>query len=390
MSSCFHNSFICTYNVGDILRLKDLGQIQHIIWEARTKWMNIGLELKLHPTDLEAIGQKFPNNPDSCFREMLTECLKKSTDKFPTWNDIAVALKKKTVSCEYLANKVEQLAKKYTVDSIVQNDEETESGLLQCACGDCTLDSYVTTGCSMSSKESGAYPYLKVEDLNESDKEDLIQTLNDGTTTIIRQFGELLVKTAKSFKAQDIDIPTLAHTALSIGPLEREQELRESKTIHEAFIVLKKHWSFYNYEILDHIIKSIGNDDDIRRLENYEEDFKVFCKRKTFEVSPNVFQDNQTGMKGRKAFMVIITDKIPLSLNDVKASTRKLATILGLRSSTLKIHRIEDGSIKILISIPEDIASEIFPLKPSQLAQLEYEGFSIVIKQDHIMRQKVN
>ena len=369
------------------MRISDLKLVINTLWDARSKWFDIGIELERTPDDLEAIKAKCNSSPDTCFREMLTEWLR---DKSSKWEHIVTALRAKPVGYGKLAKEVEEtyLAQQHSIAAEVQSLNNPGNILFQCPCGDCTLDSYISEGCPKLNSESKSYAQLKVRNLKDGDKEDLMQKLTHDTTQIKRHFAQLLVKTANSFQEQGVHIHTLAHAALSIGthqsgeiptPFlpEEEKELLKADTIDSAFILLEKHMSFFNYDILEHIIDSLGSDDDKGRLKHYEECLTRFCERKTFEVPPSVFH-SESGMKGREAFLVLITKKIEFSLNDVREAKRKLATKLGLKSSTLKLHRIDEGSLVLLFSIPESVARMIFPLKPSELIKLKAEGFIII------------
>lgn len=390
-----YHSFESTV-VANKLSIKDLSIVQNLIWEARTKWMNIGLHLGIIEPELKAIEKKYDKDPDECFREMLSICLKQ--ERRCTWNDITNALKDKTVGFGHLATEVELRAKTSTTDSVSLDYDSEDIRLKSCPCGECTLDSYVSKGCSMSSREFRSYPYLEMEDLDESAKEDLIQVLNNDTAEINKRFARLRVETLKSFKEQNIEVDTLAHAALCVEAqecvdtpkslLQAEEELLEAKAIDRAFIVLGRHMSFFNYEVLHQIITSLGNDADKERLKAYEESFNHFCERKTFQVSPNVFHNSQPGK--RRAFLVMITKKMQSSfkLNDILEQKRKFATILGLKSSMLLIHRIDEGSILILFSIPESVARQIFPLTSLKVSELEAKGFSITnLKPRHTVSQ---
>ena len=157
--------------------------------------------------------------------------------------------------------------------------------------------------------------------LNASDKEDLIQKLTHETSQTIKSFAQLLTSTTKSFKEQGIQIDELANAALSIGAfesdatqrpllLEDEKELLQAKTIYKAFVILRRHMSFFNYEILAHLIENLGNDEDRKKLDDYEKCFRVFCERKAFEVSPNIVGSSSSQRCGRVAFLVLHTKSL--------------------------------------------------------------------------------
>ena len=52
------------------LTLDDLASVQQSVWEGRSKWYNIGLELGLTPGDLDAIDHDH-RSADKCFTATL-------------------------------------------------------------------------------------------------------------------------------------------------------------------------------------------------------------------------------------------------------------------------------------------------------------------------------
>ena len=75
-----------------------------ISWEARNKWLDIGIELNLKKGDLDSIKARYNNNED-CFTEMLNLWLK--TTPKPTLKDLQEALRKPAVGFDQLAEDLE-------------------------------------------------------------------------------------------------------------------------------------------------------------------------------------------------------------------------------------------------------------------------------------------
>ena len=82
----------------------DLRRVQNSTWEARTQWYNIGLDLDLIPDSLDAIELANGQNPDRCFRAMLTKWLREH--KQPTWSSLAEALRSPSVGLSHLAQEI--------------------------------------------------------------------------------------------------------------------------------------------------------------------------------------------------------------------------------------------------------------------------------------------
>ena len=88
----------------------DLRIVQRILWEARTQWYNLGLELDITPDSLDSI-QLANQNPDRCFRAMLTKWLREH--QRPTWSALAEAVRSPVVGLGHLAEEI-QLQQKQT------------------------------------------------------------------------------------------------------------------------------------------------------------------------------------------------------------------------------------------------------------------------------------
>ena len=76
------------------------------MWEARTQWYNLGLDLDITPDSLDAIEQANGQNPDRCFRAMLTKWLREHEQ--PTWSALAGALRSPSVGQSRLSEKILQ------------------------------------------------------------------------------------------------------------------------------------------------------------------------------------------------------------------------------------------------------------------------------------------
>ncbi len=73
-------------------------------FEARNKWRNILLALKVNPATIDSIGVKWRDNPDDCYREGLAEWLRGGEKK---WSDVMEALSSPTVGHSGIARALE-------------------------------------------------------------------------------------------------------------------------------------------------------------------------------------------------------------------------------------------------------------------------------------------
>ena len=373
------------------------------LYDAREKWHNLGLELKINPCDLDVIRMKYRNDPDECFKDSLSMWLKRG-DRKPTWGCIVSALKSPTVGYMHLSITLQQRywsnsgTNHRIMDSpqpTPQHQKDITSGHFECPCGKCDLLVYLDKGCPIAG--SGPYPYLPLDlnEMSENHREDLIQKLTDETAEIIQCFADLLTETGQSMKHKEISVAGLVKVALDFGAYKsgRNQvpllnndrtELKKATSIDDVFIVLQKHVSFFNYEILYHIVRHLGDDSDRTNFENYLCKFKVYCERKVFEVPRRVFDPCDCQRTDSKLFIVIGTQDLFDKLADVKAAQRKIASLLNLKASTVKLKQIDIGCVILVFSIPREL-SDMFPLEPATSKYLKACGYMVYSSEEQYL-----
>ena len=274
-----------------------------------------------------------------------------------------------------------------------KDEVDDDREVFRCPCGNCSLESYLEDGCPKSNTDS--FPYLDISKLDEDDKEDLMQQLSQDTSDVIMNFAVLFDETCVSLQKREASVQRVVVRALSLGayesqtiqkPLlsEDEKELKRCKTVDEVFIVLRPHMSFFNFELLKHITdcRELCSDNDRERMDTYISRFNAFCKRKVFEVPPGVTGQPICKLKKRKrkAFAVLMTKhEAEPNLVFVNAAKQKIAKLLKLKPSTLHLHRIDEGSLIFVFSVPNFVARKLFPLKPSVVAKMKNEGFLLLI-----------
>ena len=89
----------------EILTISDLAKVQSKIWDARTKWYNLELQLGVSVNTLDAIDCNNPKSCDQCFTDMIKEWLRTS-DLQRTWEALAKALESPQVGQSNLAKQI--------------------------------------------------------------------------------------------------------------------------------------------------------------------------------------------------------------------------------------------------------------------------------------------
>lgn len=86
-----------------VLTTGDVRQVRALLFKVRKKWYDIGIELDLHVKQLDEIKIKFHDDPAKCLLEIIILWLG-STNKLPTWEAMAKALKADAVNEVALAD----------------------------------------------------------------------------------------------------------------------------------------------------------------------------------------------------------------------------------------------------------------------------------------------
>ena len=362
------------------LSLSSLLTVRETLYDVRSKWEHIGIEL-LGKNETDVIKKEKFNNVGDCLTEMLSIYLKRNNPE-PSWRSIITALGAKAVGESKLA---QDLGQKYLSPTITSRQQNLPESQVDHQCIDRLEATQQSPGQVVG---LSSFPYLDTSKLTPHERKDLIQTLSRDYKDILEKFATLQASTCESLRNQNISVETIADRALSLAlyksddiprpllPVEHKS-FEEADTIDKIFILLRKHklLSYFDHGILKHIIRFHGTEDDKRKLKEYVDEFHKFCQRKVFEV-PSVI--SKCTLSTRRFFKVLIPSDMNTTLTDIEAAERKIADILGLPHSALAIHEVTPGSLVLTLSIPILIADKIFPLQASQLSQLKANGFTIL------------
>lgn len=85
------------------MAISDLPSVYDAVYDARVKWYEIGMVLKVDIATLDTISND-AKGTDNCLRKMLQEWLQTGKDK--TWKALADALRNRTVARPDIADKL--------------------------------------------------------------------------------------------------------------------------------------------------------------------------------------------------------------------------------------------------------------------------------------------
>ena len=279
------------------------------------------------------------------------------------------------------------------VDTINSGNDDSKSDP-QCAtrfvspfCSKCSVKTFFSEGgCphvteQVDSKSKLRFPYLDCSSLDCEEKEILETRLIDDTKEIVSQFADMEDSLIVSLQSQGIDPKRLVNYALhlikKLDMKKEKKQLKRARSLSEVFVALHPFKSFLHYEIVESIVKKFGSSDDHQLIDEYISKFNKFCERSAFEVPPNIFHDSDP-KPADKIFSVLFTHEEYATLGDVVGVRRKLAKILRIPLHSLRLYKIEKGSVRMSFLIPKKIAGKIFPLPQGKIQVLKEAHIEVI------------
>ena len=405
--------------VPDQLTTSNILEVLENVWEARQRWYNIGIQLKLKISDLDVIRQPGNQSADECVVEMLKFWLRRGG---ATWEALIDALKHKTVGYPILANQIATvgtLAADRSEGHVPTNKwielSSKPGSKFKCPkCGNCSFKEYLEGNCPKFKSDS-AFPYLDMANLTENERLTLQVQLRKETKTIITDFANLVFHMRESFKHNNIDPRDVATTALGTATCESStvalMETLDVKNLDSVDILMghlqqNRYISFLNYHIVQDLINKYGTDKDKEEFSEYETKFKNFCKRSVFEIptyifgtvpsdgeilafkitsemldnlrSSNSLSNDSLSPTPPTTRQKMSSETLHLSLESTLSIQMKVAEALGLLDSVWKLVFVSAyrGCIELTFSIPRPILDTLKPqLKLHSEFSISKQGF---------------
>ena len=151
------------------------------------------------------------------------------------------------------------------------------------------------------------------------------------------------------------------------------EKLKAADTIPKVFMVLNDYFSFFNYHIIEHIIKELGTEEDKAQLQQYKDDFNQYAKRRIFECLPEFGPVSETDHAA--IFVKLDSQYDNYTIVEIEGFRHKLSEILRVSSQgVLRLCRIDKGCVLLKFQVPSFVQQKIFPLSGDQEKVLAAEG----------------
>ena len=261
-----------------------------------------------------------------------------------------------------------------THSSSIFSSEESQNPPFGCGCGKCTFFSFIERGCPTPIPSASSFPYLDLSGLTHEQQQELRGRLQFESQEIMIRFQELVSATIKSFKRRCVPLDELVSHVMALGAFDpvfkkpqvpllqfRFQELEAADSIPKVFLILKDYFSFFNYHIIEHIIKELGTKTDKVRLQKYREEFNQYAKRRIFECLPEF--GPVSSADHADIFVKVDSQYDNFTVAQIERFRHKLSEILHFSSQgILRLCRVDKGCFQLMFQVPSFVQQKIFPL----------------------------
>ena len=223
-------------------------------------------------------------------------------------------------------------------------------------------------------------PVVDFSSLNEDDREDLEFVINELRKKIDIEFDKLFNVIFKSWNSREIDFKELFLTLTKKEKFFEEGDLYQVKTVYDVLLMVKTRCSYFNHEVFQTLIEVHGSDLDKTYLQKYKEAFTVYCK--AVPCIECVDYGNGNESKRTKLGFKVDFELKDLKQSIVKSIQHNIARHLGVRPSSLYLHRVTDGCVLLEFLVPNFVVEKIFPLTDSQIIALHSDVKVLAIESE--------
>ena len=277
-------------------------------------------------------------------------------------------------------------AVQYTDNASHPPSEGSQKLPFGCGCGKCTFFSFLEGYCPTPLPSVSSFPYLDLSGLNHQQQEDLRVKLQLESQEIMMQFQELVSATIESLIRRNVSPKRLLSHVMTLrafGPVFKEpqvpvlchhfKELKAADTIYDIFLVLNDYFSFFNYQLIEHIITALGTRNDKAKLRKYKQDFNKYAKRRIFECLPEFGAVSKADCAD--VFVKVDSQYDNCTIAQIERFRLKLSEILHVSSQgILHLCRVDKGCLQLMFQVPIFVQQEIFPLSGEQEESLAAMG----------------
>ena len=217
------------------------------------------------------------------------------------------------------------------------------------------------------------------------------KTLDRETNEMRRKFAALVYKVITSIKDAGVEVRALTRYLQHIEPFDaalvtaRQSCLlfttevihsMESGDVDDVFRLLKHYYSWFNFDIIEAIIKVFcKRDSDVKtELSDYKAEMKQYCKNRLCQFPDTLNELGEHGDVTKPYVFKIDKEWRTMRFSELETIKEIIRDILHLKREALLVQAVSNGCVEVVFGIPEHVADAVFPLSEDQLGALKKYG----------------
>ena len=215
-----------------------------------------------------------------------------------------------------------------------------------------------------------------------------IEGLQHDSAEIERKFLKLVASIYKSLISHSISKDRLVACLTGLNCLkkvynggnqsifrkQRRKFDQPSASLDTVWTIIGDYISFFDYDILEAIVDTLGDDSDKLNFARYKVEFEVYARRRL--IIDTISSGNDCKSNGENTTVLVMLDASydECEIGHLKRLQIKLSEVLNLNKGVLQLCKVKEGSVQLVFQIPDFITADIFPLSPDQESALQELG----------------
>ena len=215
---------------------------------------------------------------------------------------------------------------------------------------------------------TGLFPYLRESSTEDEDRISMLeQRLYHETNKLKFQFASLMYDLVEDLEKR-LSTEKI-RKAIVFYDSNFKNVLSNCTSFDSVFLEVREFVSFFDYDLLEHLIDKFGSESIKKVLDEYKGHFEAFAKRRVTECPSNAFDGCER--ESSEKVLVLVADKIikDLTVEELKKFKHRINLILG--DKLVKVLFVNGGSICLTFRVFED---KNFTITEEQQQALLKEG----------------
>ena len=159
---------------------------------------------------------------------------------------------------------------------------------------------------------------------------------------------------------------------------DKENAIENAKDVKAIFSILRQHWKYYNYYLLQHLIQELGDGQLQQEMTQYVAELHRFEKATPVQFFPYANEDGERLQLEKRAVLIFKKDPSEMTLYDLRMVKEAIANEAAMEDYALSIESTGLGSVVLTLAFPR-AGLELFApaLSPEFLAK--HQITSVVI-----------